>query len=77
MANNVEFGLASSVWTNNNKRALRVSHSIHTGMVWVNCWMHRDLRVPFGGTKQSGLGHEGGRLSVDFYSEPKNICLKF
>lgn len=76
LANNVEYGLASSLWTNNNKRALRFSHGIHTGMVWVNCWMHRDLRVPFGGTKQSGLGHEGGKLSIDFYSEPKNICLK-
>ena len=76
MANNVEYGLASSLWTSNHKRALRVSHAIHTGMVWVNCWLHRDLRVPFGGTKQSGLGHEGGRLSVDFYSEPKNICFK-
>jgi aminomuconate-semialdehyde/2-hydroxymuconate-6-semialdehyde dehydrogenase len=76
LANDVEYGLASSVWTANGQRALRVSHAIHTGMVWVNCWMHRDLRVPFGGTKQSGLGHEGGPLSMDFYSEPKNICLK-
>ena len=76
MANDVEYGLASSVWTQNGQRALRVSHGIHTGMVWVNCWMHRDLRVPFGGIKQSGLGHEGGVLSMDFYSEPKNICLK-
>ena len=76
LANDVEYGLACSVWTANGQRALRVSHAIHTGMVWVNCWMHRDLRVPFGGIKQSGLGHEGGVLSMDFYSEPKNICLK-
>ena len=76
LANDVEYGLASSVWTADGMRALRVSHAIHTGMVWVNCWMHRDLRVPFGGVKQSGLGHEGGVLSMDFYSEPKNICLK-
>ena len=76
MANDVKYGLASSVWTGNVKKALRVSHDIHTGMVWVNAWMHRDLRVPFGGTKASGLGHEGGELSLNFYSEPKNICLK-
>lgn len=76
LANDVEYGLASSVWTADGMKALRVSHAIHTGMVWVNCWMHRDLRVPFGGIKQSGLGHEGGVLSMDFYSEPKNICLK-
>ena len=57
-------------------RALRVSHAVDTGMVWVNCWMHRDLRVPFGGIKDSGLGREGGVLSFDFYSELKNICLK-
>ena len=76
LANDVEYGLACSIWTMDGPKGLRVSHAIHTGMVWVNCWMHRDLRVPFGGVKQSGLGHEGGVLSMDFYSEPKNICLK-
>jgi len=62
LANDVEYGLASSVWTLNGPRGLRVAQQIHTGMVWVNCWMHRDLRVPFGGVKQSGMGHEGGTL---------------
>jgi len=76
LANDVPYGLAASVWTENGSKALRVSHAIETGMVWVNCWMHRDLRVPFGGVKESGLGHEGGTLSLDFYSETKNICLK-
>jgi aminomuconate-semialdehyde/2-hydroxymuconate-6-semialdehyde dehydrogenase len=76
LANDVPYGLAASVWTDSGARGLRVSHAIDTGMVWVNCWMHRDLRVPFGGVKESGLGHEGGTLSLDFYSETKNICLK-
>ena len=77
LANDVEYGLAASVWTKDGSKALRVSHAIETGMVWVNCWMHRDLRVPFGGVKASGLGHEGGEHSMNFYSEVKNICLKF
>jgi aminomuconate-semialdehyde/2-hydroxymuconate-6-semialdehyde dehydrogenase len=75
MANNTEYGLASSVWTQDGAKGMRVSQAIETGMVWINCWMYRDLRVPFGGIKSSGLGHEGGVLSMDFYSEPKNICM--
>lgn len=75
MANGTDYGLASSVWTTDGAKGMRVSQAIETGMVWINCWMHRDLRVPFGGVKQSGLGHEGGVLSMDFYSEHKNICM--
>ena len=59
-ANDTEYGLASSVWTQNLSRAHRVAEKIHTGTVWVNCWLVRDLRVPFGGMKQSGVGREGG-----------------
>ena len=57
------------------KKAHRVSAALECGMVWVNTWLHRDLRVPFGGIKASGIGHEGGDYSLDFYSEAKNICI--
>jgi aminomuconate-semialdehyde/2-hydroxymuconate-6-semialdehyde dehydrogenase len=77
MANEVEYGLAGSVWTRDLGKAHRVSAAMHTGMVWVNTWLQRDLRVPFGGVKNSGVGHEGGRWSIDFYSEVKNVCVKF
>ena len=69
-------GLAGSVWTENLKRAHRVAQSIRTGMIWVNCWLKRDLRVPFGGIGDSGIGREGGMHSLDFYSELKNICVQ-
>ena len=74
-ANSVEYGLAASVWTKDLKKAHRVSAALECGMVWVNTWLHRDMRVPFGGVKASGLGHEGGEYSLDFYSEAKNICI--
>jgi len=74
-ANDTEYGLASSVWTQNLQRAHRVAEQIHTGTVWVNCWLVRDLRVPFGGMKQSGLGREGGNEGLHFFTEPKNICI--
>ena len=74
-ANSVEYGLAASVWTQDVKKAHRVSAALECGMVWVNTWLHRDLRVPFGGIKASGIGHEGGDYSLDFYSEAKNICI--
>lgn len=74
-ANSVEYGLAASVWTSDLTKAHRVSAALECGMVWVNTWLHRDLRVPFGGVKASGLGHEGGEYSLDFYSEAKNICI--
>ncbi len=74
-ANDVEYGLSSSVWTQNLSRAHRVAEKIHAGTVWVNCWLVRDLRVPFGGTKQSGVGREGGDEALRFFTEPKNICI--
>jgi aminomuconate-semialdehyde/2-hydroxymuconate-6-semialdehyde dehydrogenase len=74
-ANDNEYGLASSVWTQNLNRAHRVAEQIHAGTVWVNCWLVRDLRVPFGGMKQSGVGREGGNEALHFFTEPKNVCI--
>lgn len=76
MANGTKYGLAASVWTSDLTRAHSVAQALESGMVWVNTWLHRDLRVPFGGVKQSGVGREGGRHSLEFFSEAKNICVK-
>ncbi|DAC43739.1 MAG TPA: aldehyde dehydrogenase [Candidatus Thalassarchaeaceae archaeon] len=76
IANNTRYGLAGSIWTGDLERGRRVAESIHTGMIWVNTWLHRDLRVPFGGIKDSGVGREGGKWSLGFFSEPLNVCLK-
>eukprot|EP01064_Diplonema_japonicum_P006001 TRINITY_DN13973_c1_g1_i2.p1 TRINITY_DN13973_c1_g1~~TRINITY_DN13973_c1_g1_i2.p1 ORF type:complete len:501 (+),score=155.65 TRINITY_DN13973_c1_g1_i2:2259-3761(+) len=76
IANETPYGLAGSVWTTNLNLGHQVAGALDTGMVWVNCWLLRDLRVPFGGVKASGVGREGGRLSLDFFSESKNICVK-
>ncbi len=75
-ANALDYGLAASVWTTNLARAHRVSAKIEAGIVWVNSWFLRDLRTPFGGMKQSGIGREGGVHSLEFYTELKNVCIK-
>jgi len=77
MANSTEYGLASVIWTENLSRAQRISQKIKSGIVWVNCWMQRDLRTPFGGVKNSGVGREGGWEALRFFTEPKNITIKF
>ncbi len=76
MANDSAYGLAAAIWTTNLKRAHRVARQIEAGIVWVNTWYLRDLRTPFGGVKLSGIGREGGVHSLNFYSEPTNICIK-
>jgi aminomuconate-semialdehyde/2-hydroxymuconate-6-semialdehyde dehydrogenase len=76
LANDTEYGLATSIWTENLTRAHRVAAQIDVGIVWVNCWFLRDLRTAFGGTKQSGIGREGGVHSLEFYTEHTNICVK-
>lgn len=75
-ANALDYGLAASIWTTNLARAHRVSGRIEAGIVWVNSWFLRDLRTPFGGMKQSGIGREGGVHSLEFYTELKNVCIK-
>jgi aminomuconate-semialdehyde/2-hydroxymuconate-6-semialdehyde dehydrogenase len=76
MANSTMYGLASTVWTQDITKAHRVANELHTGIVWINCWLLRDLRTPFGGVKSSGVGREGGFEAFDFFTEPKNVCIK-
>ncbi|TAH36462.1 MAG: aldehyde dehydrogenase [Planctomycetota bacterium] len=75
LANGVRYGLAASVWTTDLARAHRVAGALAAGVVWVNCWLLRDLRTPFGGVKDSGVGREGGQWSLDFFSEVRNVCV--
>ncbi len=77
LANQSHYGLASTVWTQNLSRAHRVSHNLKTGIVWVNCWLMRDLRTPFGGMNDSGVGREGGWEAMRFFTEAKNVCINF
>jgi aminomuconate-semialdehyde/2-hydroxymuconate-6-semialdehyde dehydrogenase len=77
MINATPYGLATSIWTQNLGCAHRVAAAIDVGIAWVNCWFLRDLRTPFGGAKQSGIGREGGLHSLEFYSELRNICIKY
>jgi aminomuconate-semialdehyde/2-hydroxymuconate-6-semialdehyde dehydrogenase len=76
-ANCTPYGLSASVWTRDGARAHRVAERLHAGTVWVNSWLLRDLRVPFGGVKQSGVGREGGDEALRFFTEPKTVCLKY
>ncbi|MBK9248527.1 MAG: aldehyde dehydrogenase [Ignavibacteria bacterium] len=76
MANSTPYGLAAVVWTENLSKAHRVAAKLESGIVWINCWMVRDLRTPFGGVKHSGVGREGGFEALKFFTEPKNVCVK-
>jgi aminomuconate-semialdehyde/2-hydroxymuconate-6-semialdehyde dehydrogenase len=76
IANATNYGLAASVWTGNLARAHRVGARLDTGIVWINCWLKRDLRTPFGGVKNSGVGREGGAEGLRFFTEPKNVCIQ-
>lgn len=76
MANSVKYGLSTSIWTTDLKRAHRVAEKIEAGIVWINCWLVRDLRTPFGGVKASGVGREGGWEAMRFFTEAKNVFIK-
>jgi aminomuconate-semialdehyde/2-hydroxymuconate-6-semialdehyde dehydrogenase len=75
-ANSVRYGLSATVWTENLSRAHRVAARLDSGIVWINCWLLRDLRTPFGGVKDSGMGREGGFEALRFFTEEKNVCVK-
>ncbi|WP_440880452.1 aldehyde dehydrogenase [Tenacibaculum sp. C7A-26P2] len=77
MANGVKYGLSATLWTNNLNRTMRVSKCLEVGVLWVNTWLLRDLRTPFGGMKASGIGREGGFEALRFFTELKNICIKY
>lgn len=76
LANDSNYGLSATIWTENLKRAHSVSAQVKSGIIWVNCWLFRDLRTPFGGMKQSGVGREGGWEALRFFTEAKNVCVK-
>jgi aminomuconate-semialdehyde/2-hydroxymuconate-6-semialdehyde dehydrogenase len=77
LANGTEYGLATSVWSSDIKRCHRLSKELDFGIVWLNTWLLRDLRTPFGGVKSSGMGREGGHEAMRFFTEPKNVCVKY
>lgn len=76
MANSTKYGLSASIFTENLSKGHRVAAAVKSGVVWINTWLLRDLRIPFGGMKQSGVGREGGFKSLQFFTEPKNVCVK-
>jgi aminomuconate-semialdehyde/2-hydroxymuconate-6-semialdehyde dehydrogenase len=77
IANSTDYGLAATVWSSDLDKAHRVADRIDSGIVWINCWMVRDLRTPFGGMKNSGVGREGGDEALRFFTEQKNICVSY
>jgi len=76
LANSTDYGLSASIWTQNLSRAHRVASQVQSGIIWINCWLLRDLRTPFGGMKKSGVGREGGFEAMRFFTEAKNVCIK-
>ena len=76
LANTSDYGLSATIWTQDISRANRVAGKVHSGIIWVNCWLLRDLRTPFGGFKNSGVGREGGWDALRFFTEPKNVCIE-
>ncbi len=76
LANDSAYGLSATIWTNNLQRTHRLARELNSGIIWVNTWLKRDLRTPFGGMKSSGLGREGGLDALRFFTEPKNVCLE-
>ncbi|MFK7950204.1 MAG: aldehyde dehydrogenase [Saprospiraceae bacterium] len=76
-ANTIDYGLSCTLWTENLSRTHRMAAAIEAGIVWVNCWLLRDLRTPFGGVKSSGVGREGGFEALRFFTEPKNVCIEY
>lgn len=77
MANATEYGLSCTIWTSNLNTASRMAEEMKAGIVWINCWLKRDLRTPFGGVKSSGVGREGGWEALKFFTEPKNVCIEY
>ena len=77
MANSTMYGLAATLWTSDLQRAHRMADKIQSGIVWINSWLVRDLRTPFGGVKASGVGREGGWEALRFFTEPKNVFVKY
>ena len=77
MANSTPYGLACTIWTENVKKAHRVAANVDSGIIWINDWLVRDLRTPFGGVKHSGVGREGGWEALRFFTEAKNVCVQW
>jgi aminomuconate-semialdehyde/2-hydroxymuconate-6-semialdehyde dehydrogenase len=77
LANTSNYGLAATIWTQDISKANLMAAKVQSGIVWINCWLVRDLRTPFGGMKNSGVGREGGWEALRFFTEPKNVCIQF
>ena len=77
IANGTRYGLAASVWSGDIGRCHRLAEQLQAGLIWINTWMMRDLRTPMGGVKNSGVGREGGLEAMRFFTEPRNVCIKY